>query len=203
MQTAVRKATPADVPTLARTLAAAFFDDPVFSWLIPPRARSREKRFLAMFNGLAASYAAKGHSYLAGDDAAAAMWAPPGKWETPIGDILGSLVPFVGALRLRAIHSLITLGAVEGAHPKEPPHWYLGYLGTVPARQGQGLGGELLREVLTGVDEAGLPAYLESSNPRNLTLYQRHGFEVVEELHPPLGCPPIYRMWRDAGKGGG
>jgi hypothetical protein len=50
--------------------------------------------------------------------------------------------------------------------------------------------------VLSQVDSAGLPAYLESSNERNLSLYQRHGFDVVGE-HLALGRgPTIWRMWR-------
>jgi ribosomal protein S18 acetylase RimI-like enzyme len=97
------------------------------------------------------------------------------------------------ALRQRSVHGLRTLGAVEARHPKEPPHWYLGFLGTVPARQGQGHGAALLREVL---EREGGPAYLESSNPRNIGLYRRHGFEIVEELTMPWGCPPVWRMWR-------
>ena len=149
-----------------------------------------------LFAALAKTYLAKDGCYLAAGGEAAAMWAPPGKWETPLGEIFTQLVPFVGALRTRSIASLRTLFVVEGAHPKEPPHWYLGFLGTVPERQGQGLGAQLLSDRLAEVDRAGLPAYLESSNPRNISLYRRHGFEVVEELAMPGGCPPVWRMWR-------
>jgi ribosomal protein S18 acetylase RimI-like enzyme len=181
---------------LASTLTAAFADDPVFAWLLPPSSASRERRLLALFAGLVNSYLPKGSSYLAAEGEAVALWAPPGKWQTPMGDLFTQIGPFLGALRWRALHSLRTLFAVEGAHPKQPPHLYLGFLGTLPARQGQGLGAQLLRTVLEDPDHAGVPAYLESSNPRNLTLYRRHGFEVVEQLSPPWGCPPIYRMWR-------
>jgi len=45
------------------------------------------------------------------------------------------------------------------------------------------------------VDADRLPAYLESTNPRNRTLYERHGFEVVEELSVP-GGPVLMAMWR-------
>lgn len=151
---------------------------------------------LTLFDSLAKSYLTKESCYFAGGGDAVAMWAPPGKWETPLGDIFTQLGPFLGALRWRALHSLRTLTVVEAAHPKEPPHWYLGFLGTVPERQGQGLGARLLSDRLAEVDRAGLPAYLESSNPRNIPLYRRHGFEVVEELPLPWGCPPVYRMWR-------
>jgi ribosomal protein S18 acetylase RimI-like enzyme len=40
-----------------------------------------------------------------------------------------------------------------------------------------------------------MPAYLESSNPRNMSLYRRHGFEQVGELPLPDG-PALYPMWR-------
>ena len=197
-ETTVRRANAEDADQLTRTLAAAFADDPVFSWLLPPRTRARERRMLTLFGALVGSYLPKGESHLAGGGDAVALWAPPGKWETPMSDIITQLGPFLGALRWRALHSLRTLLAVEAAHPREPQHWYLGFLGTIPSRQGQGLGAELLRSKLVEVDAAGLPAYLESSNPRNISLYRRHGFEVVQELPLPWGCPPVWRMWRAA-----
>ena len=63
-------------------------------------------------------------------------------------------------------------------HPQEP-HWYLPFIGVDPVRQGQGIGAALLRPILEKCDAERLPAYLESSNPRNRPLYQRHGFEMV------------------------
>jgi hypothetical protein len=51
--------------------------------------------------------------------------------------------------------------------------------------------------MLDRVDEEGQPAYLESSKERNVALYARFGFEVVEELRSGTGGPPIWRMWRE------
>jgi GNAT superfamily N-acetyltransferase len=86
---------------------------------------------------------------------------------------------------------------VEHKHPRSPEHWYLQYLGTEPARQGQGLGSALLRPVLALCDRDGIGAYLESSSERNRVLYERHGFSVVETFDMPGGGPSIRRMWRD------
>lgn len=48
-----------------------------------------------------------------------------------------------------------------------------------------------------GCNEEGLPAYLESSNPRNIAFYARHGFEVREEVECGKGAPVCTTMWRE------
>jgi hypothetical protein len=47
------------------------------------------------------------------------------------------------------------------------------------------------------VDETGLPAYLESSNPRNIPLYERFGFELLGVIQGG-DFPPITPMLRSA-----
>jgi GNAT superfamily N-acetyltransferase len=64
-------------------------------------------------------------------------------------------------------------------------------------RQGQGLGTQMLQEVLARADTDGVPAYLESSNERNLPLYERNGFRVIGELQALGHGPTIWRMWRE------
>ena len=82
-------------------------------------------------------------------------------------------------------------------HDRAPPHWYLGYLGARRDRQGQGLGTQMLREVLACADTDGVPAYLESSNERNLPLYERNGFRLIGDLRALGHGPTIWRMWRE------
>ena len=94
------------------------------------------------------------------------------------------------------VERLIILGSVmaEG-HPHEP-HWYLNVVSTLPSRQGTGLGSTILQPVLAEADAEGRPCYLESSNPRNVSLYLRHGFVETGELPLPDG-PSLIQMWRD------
>ena len=79
---------------------------------------------------------------------------------------------------------------MEKFHPTEP-HWYLPMIGVDPAHQGAGTGAALMTEALKAVDRDGVIAYLESSNPKNITLYQRHGFEVIGEIQS--GSSPVLR----------
>jgi ribosomal protein S18 acetylase RimI-like enzyme len=79
---------------------------------------------------------------------------------------------------------------MEKFHPTEP-HWYLPMIGVDPAHQGAGIGSALMMEALKAVDRDGIIAYLESSNPRNIPLYQRYGFEVIGEIQS--GSSPVLR----------
>jgi len=81
-------------------------------------------------------------------------------------------------------------------HPQEP-HWYLPFIGVEPAHQGKGLGAALLRPVLAECDAKSLPAYLESTNPRNQRFYERLGFKAIAEIKVG-SCPPIVAMLRPA-----
>ncbi len=70
---------------------------------------------------------------------------------------------------------------MEEFHLAEP-HWYLPLIAADPARQGQGLGTALMEAAIARIDADGRPAYLESSNPRNIPLYERFGFERIGEI---------------------
>lgn len=196
---AVRAARRDEAALLGDVLADAFAEDPVFAWLIPPQLRGRDGRMRTFFTSMSRGYLRQGKPcYVAGDASAAALWAAPGSWSMPLSQMILEAVPSGMAFRYRLIRALRTQLQVERLHAAQSrPHWYLGYLGARRSRQGQGLGSRLLQEVLTRPDAGGLPAYLESSNERNLPLYERHGFRVVGELRALGHGPAIWRMWRE------
>jgi GNAT superfamily N-acetyltransferase len=196
---AVRAARRDEAGLLGEVLADAFAEDPVFAWLIPPRLRGRDDRMRTFFTSMSRGYLRQGKPcYRTGDASAAALWAAPGAWAMPLSQVILEAVPNGLALRRRLLRALRTQQQVERLHAGQSrPHWYLGYLGTRRGRQGQGLGTQLLREVLVGLDADGVPAYLESSNQQNLPLYERNGFRVVGELQALGHGPTIWRMWRE------
>jgi GNAT superfamily N-acetyltransferase len=196
---AVRAARADEAARLGEVLAEAFAEDPVFAWLIPPQVAGRRSRLRTFFTSMSRGYLRQGKPcYLTGDASAAALWAAPGSWAMPLSQIILEAAPSGLAFRRYLLRALRTQLQIEHLHAgQSQPHWYLGYLGTRRDRQGQGLGSQMLREVLAGADTDGLPAYLESSNERNLTLYERHGFRVVGELQALGHGPTIWRMWRE------
>jgi ribosomal protein S18 acetylase RimI-like enzyme len=193
----VCKATLADVPRLAQALASAFQDDPVIAWVFPDEHRRRA--VLAAFMEFRLRKLAFPHDEVwmtDGGDAAAVWLPPPGRWQLSRPQrllLLPALVRFFG---LRTASVLGGLERMEKRRPDDPPHWYLFILGTEQAAQGRGLGSALLAQMLARVDADRMPAYLESSNERNLAWYGRHGFEVTSELAIP-GGPRIWPMWRE------
>lgn len=192
----VRLATQADRSGLARTLAAAFDDDPMMGYLLPVGTANRVARLTA-FMGLGVKGGLRHDTVHVTDDlAAGAVWRPPGHWKLAPSEMVRDAPALVGALRGRILTAFSALKVIEDAHPSEP-HWYLEILGTEPASQGTGLGSAVMAPVLARCDDEGVPAYLESSKESNVPYYERHGFRVVEELALPKGGPSLWRMWRE------
>ena len=119
------------------------------------------------------------------DCAGAALWLPPNVH--PDEDALGKIVERTVAGSVRG-HLLTMLEQMGQYHPAEP-HWYLPLIGVDPAHQGKGYGGALLTHALQRCDRDRTLAYLESTNPRNITLYQRHGFTAIGQIQ--VGTSPV------------
>jgi ribosomal protein S18 acetylase RimI-like enzyme len=124
---------------------------------------------------------------------AVAMWLPPGVEANP--ETLRS-IPRSPSTPERDQLSAELRSEIQRFHPTSP-HWYLWAIGVDPRRQGQGLGSALLKHTLATCDARGEVAYLESSTPKNVPLYERHGFEVMDVI--TVGdIPPITPMLRPA-----
>jgi ribosomal protein S18 acetylase RimI-like enzyme len=193
---AVRRATPADVPVLARVLARAFLDDPVASWAW--RGDSLRLRALERFQAVRLrQLLVHEEVWTNAELSCAALWAPPGHWRSSLRET-AALVPCFLHPRLIGRMPLVALGweQLERGHPRTPEHSYLAVLGTDPSAQGRGLGSSVLEAMLEQCDRDGVAAYLESSKERNVDFYARHGFRVTGEIRLLRG-PVMWPMWRD------
>lgn len=193
----VRKATDADVPAMAKALARAFHDDPVFTWVLhgEPKRDAMLTRGFALF--LRRVWMEQQQTYTTTSIAGAAVWELPDHWQVGVGLQLRLLPAMVAVFRRRLPRVLSALTRLEASHPRER-HFYLPFIGVDPDWQGRGLGAALLAPVLARCDQERLPAFLEASTPRNRALYERHGFTVMEQFRLGSSAPPQWRMWRDA-----
>jgi hypothetical protein len=165
----VRLATPGEIPQLAAVLARAFARDPFYLY-VAGDAPERSQRMRDGWTGILRFGSAHlSHTYTTDDHAGAALWLPPG-YRGP--SLLDSLRQMPALARLSGWRRLRTVGdAVASLEQRRrrhvpDPHFYLSAIGVEPDRQG-------------------LPAYLETAVARNVLLYERLGFDVVEEMDLP------------------
>jgi len=182
--TEIRSATPDEMSEAIAAIVAAFLTDPVARFALPsPHAYFRGMP-LATREFAGGSFE-HGTAYVSADFCGAALWLPPGVH--PNGEALEKV--FRDTVVPEHLDDMLAMfEKMEQSHPEEP-HWYLAMIGVEPRAQQRGLGAELMRHALARCDDEGAPAYLESSNPRNISLYLRYGFEVIGEIR--IGAAPV------------
>jgi ribosomal protein S18 acetylase RimI-like enzyme len=168
----------------------AFGSDPIMRWLWP-ESHEYVNHFPSLVQGFGGRAFENRSAHISGDFLGGSLWLPPGV--KPDDDALDELFRTTVAEPARS-EVLSILEQFDKAHPKEP-HWHLAFIGVDPAHRGKGVGAALLEYALERIDEDGVHAYLESSNPRNISLYERHGFEVIREIQVG-GSPPATPMLR-------
>lgn len=191
-----RTVTTADVPAVARALAAAFLDDPQMRWVFRDDARrlAQLERGYPVF--LARAWLPHGEAFTDDARSGAAVWVRPGEWHLgPLAQL--RMLPAVARIARGDLARLMKVSTfLERRHPRRA-HWYLPMVGVAPAGQGRGLGAALMRPVLDRCDAEGVPAYLEASSARSRPLYERLGFVVTDELRYAADGPPLWAMWRE------
>jgi GNAT superfamily N-acetyltransferase len=182
----------AEVDHAIATLVLAFATDPVARWMyVDPHQHllhiPRLFRVLGTnsFEARAAERTNNGFGI--------ALWLPPdvhgedGPLEAAIAEsIVGEKQTEVAAIFERTEHY----------RPTEP-HWYLSLIGVEALHRNNGCGAALLQHRLRQCDREHLAAYLWSSNPLNVPLYERHGFEIAGTIRVG-SSPSIFPMLRRA-----
>lgn len=186
----VRSAGPGDQAQVLDVITLAFSADPVVRWAWPNPAT-----YMATMPKVARAFG--GNSFAHGSvdfvdgGGGAAMWLPPNV--DPDSERLGAVMEASVSADILPDLSAV-MEKMGQSHPHEP-HWYLPLIGVDPALHGRGLGSILMRRALERCDADGVPAYLESTNPRNVSLYRRHGFEILGAIQVG-SSPPVVPMLR-------
>ena len=179
----VRTMTSSDEVVAVDTIVLAFAADPVARWTWPfsHQYLAGMSRLVRAFGGNAFTH---GSADCTDEYAGVALWLPPGVSpdEEKLSEVLyNTVMPSVR----RDVFA--TFEKMSKCHPSEP-HWYLPLIGVDPAYQGKGQGDALMSYALHRCDRDQRLAYLESTNPRNISLYRRHGFESLDPIQ--VGSSP-------------
>ena len=185
---------------LAKTVALAFADDPVWQWILGIDRTLELDEAITLARMLVADTSPADEIHGFRHHGAVALWRAPEEANTEAmqehkdrqaGPHRMALAEQIGD-RMAMLPELSA--AMKAEHPEEP-HWYLSILGTAPERQNQGLGNRVLAPMLERCDRLGIMTYLESSNPRNHAFYLRAGYVAAGEVSGG-GSPPIMRFIR-------
>lgn len=179
---------------IAAVLTLAFAADPVNRWMLP--APADHLGFFGLVVDVMGKDAFAGRTALMLDDgSAAALWLRPGATIDWSGFAPMEEIPRTPERKSEGDAFWEQVGSF---HP-DAPHWYLPLTGVDPARQNRGLGAILMKTMCARFDAEGALAYLESSNPRNIGFYERHGFEAlgrVQVSSSPVMTPMLRRPRR-------
>ncbi len=191
----VRRATRADVPRLAATLAAAYPDYRWTSWALPEDGRAqRLHRWAELWGALVPVL--DGTAWVTDDVTSAAAGVAPGAG-APAADrqaVIDRDLPRVFGSRQPVVLASERLGAL--GRPEEP-HWWLHAVGTRPAGRHRGLGAAVLRPVRDRCDAAGVPAATTVYTSTAVRWLQRSGFAVTHHTRTAVDHElPIWALVR-------
>lgn len=182
----------AQVDHAIATLVLAFSSDPVARWMYdgPHQYLQHIPR---LFRALGTTSFEAGAAQRTSDGLGVALWLPPGVHadEAPLES---AIAEGIGADKQADVAAL--LGRTEHYRPPEP-HWYLSLIGVEALHRNKGCGAALMEYGLRQCDRAHRPAYLWSSNRQNTSLYERHGFKIVDRIQVG-SSPSIFPMLRPA-----
>jgi ribosomal protein S18 acetylase RimI-like enzyme len=190
----VKTAKESDEDGIIDVLKIAFVADPATRWVWPD-----PQKYLSHFSSFAKAFGGKAFAYesahYVGNYSGAALWLPPNVY--PDVDLLTALLQSSGSDESKKDGPEI-FEKMSRYHPHEP-HWYLPLLGVDPLHHGKGLGSALMQHVIGTCNRDNKFAYLESSNPKNIQFYERHGFELLGTIQVNTS-PPIFPMLRKPSK---
>jgi ribosomal protein S18 acetylase RimI-like enzyme len=186
----VRVARDDDTATVSRVLCNAFVDEAGLNYWLRQGAGKEQARQTFFDAAVADAVHPERDLWLAECDGAClggAIWLGPGCkaydftfWKhVTMTPLLLRIAGVAGMAR-----GLSLAEKLEAHHPHEP-HAHLAFLGVATAAQGRGVGSAILKTTLAPLDATGTTAFLETTTPRNVALYQRHGFEVTGEIALP------------------
>jgi ribosomal protein S18 acetylase RimI-like enzyme len=181
---------------IAEVIGRAFVTEPMMSWPLGGRADDLEERCIRFHAQFLEPLMGRGIIWESTDGLGALVLVPP-EQQDALDDAL-----HVDDSRMHNVfddggrrHELFW----EWAASKIPsePLWHLDSVAVAPGWQGHGIGSALIEFGLERARESGTAMVLETGTQRNVPLYERLGFYVVEEANSPESGPHVWFMRRD------
>jgi len=188
----IRKLDPSQLEAASNALIMGFSSDPFQRWLMPDPTIYYKNFKKWTHNTCLQSFSAQG-VYGDENNYGTAAWFPP-RFDIDLTHI-SETYKDIPKDRIEEAFKIFEEIGESRVHDA----WYLEYLAVDPSKQGSGLGSLILKESLKVIDELGETAYLESSNPKNMSLYERFGFRFLKKIQVG-SSPELNTMFRQPKK---
>jgi len=167
------------------------FHDPMIRWPLPPDVSVDS--VIDMSKAIVSMYVEIGSAWMLEDGLGVSSWIAPdaaARFDELEQPTRAAIAPYTddGGARYGTFWDWLA-----GHLPREPC-WFMDLVAVHPSARVRGLGSQLVRHGLAMAEADGLPAFLETSQPSNVSYYERFGFTVVGEEQGPDGGPTIWFM---------
>jgi ribosomal protein S18 acetylase RimI-like enzyme len=193
----IRPADPSRIVRIAEVFGRAFVTEPMMTWPLGGRDDDLEERCIQAYALYIGPLLDSGLVWETTDGHGAMVLVSPDQtdvWDDALAhvdhaethDVTGD-----GGLR----HERFWAWVASKTSPE--PFWHLDSVAVEPGWQGRGIGSALIEFGIEQARNSNAAVLLETGTQRNVPLYERHGFRVVEEADPPEGGPHVWFMRRE------
>lgn len=178
----VKLAQASDQQTVVSILAAAFKDNPSINFIVKNDAK-RQKRIEALCLYAFKTGLKRKGVYLSSNEKGAAIFFKNSEAKETFSDYSNQLSLVKHAIGLKNLPNVMKRDKLfKSTKPKDSDFIYIWFLGVAPGSQDGEAARELRDFMFDQSNKLHLPLYLETSVPKNKTVYQRLGFEVYKTV---------------------
>ena len=175
------KAVYSDKNNVVEILANCFDDNKSVNYIIP-QDKFRKQRIKRLMQYCFDTCFASGAVFLSDDKKGCALMILPDKKRLTLRSAWLDTKLIFSAIGLSGIKkTLARERMIKKLQPKEPLY-YLWYIGVHPDHQNAGIGTRLLKEIMEQSKTSKRTICLETSTVKNIPWYEKHGFEIYNQL---------------------
>jgi hypothetical protein len=196
------KLTPDYIEKACKVAGSAFQDDPVTIFTYPDE-RERKEKLQYGFHMIYRYGIKHGLTYATSKNLEGiTIWLPPNKTSPSTWTMMrygGFYAMRKVGLKLKAMKRTMVIFNYEDEKHKELvpyDHWYFQNIAVKPEEQGKGYGGLLISTMVRNIERDGLPIYVETNTEKNVKIYKKFGFEILEHVIIPKTDVPLWCMLR-------
>jgi GNAT superfamily N-acetyltransferase len=191
-----------DVKLAGEVLANAFRGYPFFEYCLGD-TDDYDRMAPAMFASFVRWTMLYGKAWMTTDLNAVALRQPPGTrsigfWNAMRSGLAFSFLRMDGAIRRRFSRTTPIVAETHKRIMGDRPHWHCWMMGVLRARQGTGVGRQLMQYTFEQSDRAGLPCYLETFSESSVRVHESQFYSIREAINIPETPLTLYAMVRPA-----